>query len=100
MVELCKEGGGDILAWAPNSSKFVFTDADGKLYIAYPIEKRIVLAYEDGQVKDVAWGSDSATLVFTAVCNNEAGEDEEVAEGETDTEKVKCQMSLFTIQIP
>lgn len=63
--QLCVEGGGDLLAWAPNSSKFLFTDADGKLYAAYPVEQRIFLV-SDLEVTDIVWGSDSTTAVFVA----------------------------------
>lgn len=98
LIELCKEGGGDLLAWAPNSSKFAFTDAEGKLYIAYPIEKRIVLAFEDGKVKDIAWGNDNKTLIFTAT-GSENGENGENSENGS-AENADCKMSLFTIQIP
>lgn len=80
LSKLCDEGGGDILAWAPNSSKFVFTDESGSLYVAYPVEKRIVTAFE-GKVTDVAWGSDNKTLVLTAKQDN-------------------GQIGLYTIQIP
>ena len=80
LVQLTPDGGGDLLAWAPNSSKFVYTNSDGDLYVAYPIEKRIVMLF-DGNVKDVAWGTDNKTLVLT---NKEKNE----------------QLSLYTIQVP
>ncbi|MGI5824297.1 MAG: zf-HC2 domain-containing protein [Bacillota bacterium] len=80
LSKLCDEGGGDILAWSPNSSKFVFTNEKGNLFVAYPIEKRIVSVYE-GNIKDVAWGSDNKTLVFTNLEDNK-------------------QLSLYTVQIP
>lgn len=63
--QLCVEGGGDLLAWAPNSSKFLFTDADGKLYAAYPVEQRIFLV-SDLEVTDIVWGNNSTTVVFVA----------------------------------
>ena len=80
LSRITTEGGGDLLAWAPNSSKFVYTNSEGDLYVAYPIEKRIVLLFE-GNVKDVAWSSDNKTLVLT---NQEENE----------------QLSLYTIQVP
>lgn len=78
--KISEEGGGNILSWAENSSKFVFTDESGNLYVTYPMEKRVEKAFE-GNVVDVAWGADNKTLVFTAK-----------GEGE--------QMSLYTIQVP
>ncbi len=63
--QLCTEGGGDLLAWAPNSSKFLFTDGSGKLYAAYPIEQRIFLV-SDLVVTDIAWAKDSTTVAFVA----------------------------------
>lgn len=80
LSRITTEGGGDLLAWASNSSKFVYTNSEGDLYVAYPIEKRIVLLFE-GNVKDVAWSSDNKTLVLT---NQEENE----------------QLSLYTIQVP
>ena len=80
LSRITTEGGGDLLAWASNSSKFVYTNSEGDLYVAYPIEKRIVLLFE-GNVKDVAWSSDNKTLVLT---NQEKNE----------------QLSLYTIQVP
>ena len=78
--KISDNGGGNILSWADNSSKFVFTNETGDLYIAYPMEKRVEKAFE-GNVTDVAWGADNKTLVFTVK-----------GEGE--------QMSLYTIQVP
>ncbi len=80
LTKISEEGGGDLLAWAPDSSKFVFTNSEGDLLIAYPIEKRIVSVYT-GEVKDIAWGSDSRTLVFT-------------------NEESNGERSLYTVQIP
>ncbi len=68
--QLCVEGGGDLLAWAPNSSKFLFTDAEGKLYAAYPVEQRIFLV-SDLEVTDIVWGSNSTTAVFVANSDGE-----------------------------
>lgn len=78
--KISDNGGGNILSWADNSSKFVFTDEKGNLYIAYPMEKRVEKAF-DGNVVDVAWGSDNITLVFTAKGDGE-------------------QMSLYSIRVP
>lgn len=61
----CKNAGGGLLSWAPNSSKLVFDDADGNLYVIYPVEEVVLLVFE-GQTESVVWSSDSQTLVFTA----------------------------------
>ena len=80
LIQISEEGGGDILDWAPNSSKFVFTNEDGNLFVAYPIEKRIVSIFE-GKVNDVAWGSDNKTLTLTSFDKNN-------------------KLSLYTVQVP
>ena len=78
---LCGEGGGKLLAWAPNSSKLLFTDNEDKLYVGYPTEKRIFIVTEHA-VKDIVWGKDSKTVVLVV------------------QEPGKAHTSLYTVQIP
>lgn len=71
VFELTGEGGGSIVAWAPDSSKLVFTNADGALFVGYPFERRIY-QLADGGVKDVCWHSNNKTLLYVM---NDAGND-------------------------
>ena len=66
VYKLSTEGNGKLLAWSPNSSKLLFTNADGTLFVGYPLERRIYQLAE--QVKDVCWGADNKTVLY--VTNN------------------------------
>lgn len=61
----CKDAGGGLLSWAPNSSKLIFDDANGYLYVVYPVEQVVLLVFE-GKVDSVVWADDSQTLIFSA----------------------------------
>lgn len=63
VFKLTGEGKGSLLAWSPDSSKLVFTNADGALFVGYPFEKRIY-QLADSNVKDVCWHSDNKTLLY------------------------------------
>jgi hypothetical protein len=60
---LSSNGGGKILAIAPNSNKIAFTDEAGNLYIAYVAEKRVYPVFE-AEVGSCSWSADSKTLVL------------------------------------
>jgi len=79
MWQLTEIGGGNLLTWSPNSAKILFTDAEGALFVGYPLEK-LVLPICAGPVADIAWGADNSTVVFT-----------------TDADGV---LELFTVIIP
>ncbi len=59
-------GGGDIVSWAPDSNKVLYTDAGGSLYVYYPNEKLVIDIY-DGATSYVCWAGDSKNIVFSAV---------------------------------
>lgn len=65
VFQLTKEGSGRLLAWAADSSKLVFTNDDGNLFVGYPLERRIY-QLSAGNVKDVCWNSDNKTLLYIA----------------------------------
>lgn len=67
---LTEEGAGSLLAWAPDSSKLLFTNADGALFVGYPLERRIYQV-TDMPVKDVCWSEDNKTVVFQAEVEGE-----------------------------
>lgn len=71
VFKLTNESGGSIVAWAPDSSKLVFTNADGALFVGYPFEKRIY-QLADGGVKDVCWHGNNKTLLY--VMNDGSGD--------------------------
>lgn len=60
-----EEMGGNLLAWSPDASKLLFTNADGQLFMSYPLEKRIY-QITDLSVKDVCWSADNQTIIFLA----------------------------------
>ncbi|MBQ3198885.1 MAG: hypothetical protein IJB67_00755 [Firmicutes bacterium] len=66
VYKLSTEGNGKLLAWSPDSSKLLFTNADGTLFVGYPLERRIYQLAE--QVKDICWGADNQTVLY--VINN------------------------------
>lgn len=66
VYKLATEGNGKLLVWSPDSSKLLFTNADGTLFVGYPLERRIYQLAE--QVKDVCWGADNQTVLY--VINN------------------------------
>lgn len=65
VFQLTQEGNGNLLAWSPDSSKLVFTNANGALFVGYPLERRIYQLAE-GNVKDICWNSDNKTLIYIA----------------------------------
>lgn len=67
---LTEEGAGSLLAWAPDSSKLLFTNAEGALFVGYPLERRIYQV-TDMPVKDVCWSEDNKTVVFQAEVEGE-----------------------------
>lgn len=60
-----EEKGGSLLAWSPDASKLLFTNAQGQLFMSYPLEKRIY-QITDLSVKDVCWSADNQTIIFLA----------------------------------
>lgn len=60
-----EEKGGSLLAWSPDASKLLFTNAEGQLFMSYPLEKRIY-QITDLRVKDVCWSADNQTIIFLA----------------------------------
>ncbi len=60
-----EEKGGSLLAWSPDASKLLFTNAEGQLFMSYPLEKRIYQV-TDLRVKDVCWSADNQTIIFLA----------------------------------
>ncbi len=66
VYKLTTEGNGKLLAWSPDSSKLLFSNAGGTLFVGYPLERRIYQLAE--QVKDVCWGADNQTVLY--VINN------------------------------
>ena len=64
MWQLTPNGGGSLLTWSYDSSKFLFTDAEGGLYIGYPMEKQVVEICSQ-PVSDFCWGRDNSTVVYT-----------------------------------
>lgn len=71
VFKLTGEGGGNVVAWAPDSSKLVFTNAEGALFVGYPFERRIY-QLADGGVKDVCWHGNNKTLLY--VMNDGSGD--------------------------
>lgn len=65
-VRLSFNGGGNVLEWAPNSGRLVYTDAEGRLMAAY-IAEGLVFPVWDGPVYHVLWLSDSCGIVFETV---------------------------------
>lgn len=63
VFKLTGEGKGHLIAWSPDSSKLVFTNAEGALFVGYPLERRIY-QLADGGVKDVCWHNDNKTLLY------------------------------------
>ncbi len=70
VFHLTDEGGGNILAWAPDSSRLLFTNAEGQLFLGYPLEQRIYKITSQS-VKDVCWSSDNKTLLYVVAGENE-----------------------------
>lgn len=62
-VVLTKKAGGNLLAWAI-SGKIAFNDSLGRLYVAYPAESLVLMAF-NGSIKSLSWSEDSKTLVFS-----------------------------------
>ncbi len=65
VFKLTAESGGKIVAWSPDSSKLLFTNAAGNLFLGYPLEQRIY-QISDQNVKDVCWSTDNKTLLYVA----------------------------------
>lgn len=65
VFQLTSESGGRIVAWSPDSSKLLFTNAEGNLFLGYPLEQRIY-QISDQKVKDVCWNADNKTLLYVA----------------------------------
>ena len=65
VFQLTSESGGNILAWSPDSSKLLFTNNEGNLFLGYPLEQRIY-QISDQNVKDVCWSTDNKTLLYVA----------------------------------
>lgn len=70
VYSLSEEGGGSLLAWSPDSSKLLFTNSQGQLFMGYPLEKRIY-QITDLPVTDVCWSTDNQTIIFLAVDNGQ-----------------------------
>ena len=65
IYSLSDESGGSLLAWSPDSSKLLFTNSQGQLFIGYPLEKRIYQV-TDMFVEDVCWSTDNQTIIYLA----------------------------------
>lgn len=63
VFKLTEEGSGKLLAWSLDSSKLVFTNESGALFVGYPFERRIY-QLADGGVTDVCWHSNNKTLLY------------------------------------
>lgn len=63
VYQLTAEGGGKLLVWSSDSSKLIFTNSDGALFVGYPLEKRIY-QITDMNVKDVCMSADNKTVLF------------------------------------
>lgn len=63
VFKLTTESSGKLLVWSPDSSKLVFTNSNGALFVGYPLERRIY-QLADGGVKDVCWHSNNKTLLY------------------------------------
>lgn len=70
VFRLTTESGGKILAWSPDSSKLLFTNEAGNLFLGYPLEQRIYQIF-DQNVKDVCWNADNKTLLYVAGNNTQ-----------------------------
>lgn len=70
VFKLTGEGKGSLLAWSPDSSKLVFTNANGALFVGYPLERRIYQLAESS-VKDVCWHSNNKTLLYVTAGTDE-----------------------------
>lgn len=60
---MATEGGGDLLAWSPNSTKIAFTGADDCLYVYYVMEA-ITFKLTDTAVLDLTWSDDSSSIAY------------------------------------
>lgn len=58
-------GGGNILAWAPDSNKILYTDSNNYLRLYY-VAEQLSLTVHHGEVSSVCWSADSHTIVFAA----------------------------------
>lgn len=58
-------GGGNILAWAPDSNKILYTDSNDYLRLYY-VAEQLSLTVHHGAVSSVCWSADSHTIVFAA----------------------------------
>lgn len=70
IYSLTEEAGGSLLAWSPDSSKLLFTNSQGQLFVGYPLEKRIY-QITDMSVKDICWSTDNQTIIFLAINNGQ-----------------------------
>lgn len=70
VYSLSEEAGGSLLAWSPDSSKLLFTNSQGQLFMGYPLEKRIY-QITDMPVKDICWSTDNQTIIFLANNNDQ-----------------------------
>ncbi len=70
VYSLSEEAGGSLLAWSPDSSKLLFTNSQGQLFMGYPLEKRIY-QITDLSVEDVCWSTDNQTIIFLATNNGQ-----------------------------
>ncbi|MPN58668.1 hypothetical protein SDC9_206379 [bioreactor metagenome] len=66
---ISSKGGGSCLSISPDSSKIAFTDASGKLYVAYLAEGAVIEIF-DGNTSYLEWLGESRTLVFSATPAN------------------------------
>lgn len=71
VYSLSEEAGGSLLAWSPDSSKLLFTNSQGQLFMGYPLEKRIY-QITDMFVEDVCWSTDNQTIIFLATNNGQS----------------------------
>lgn len=71
VYSLANEAGGSLLAWSPDSSKLLFTNSQGQLFIGYPLEKRIY-QITDMSVEDVCWSTDNQTIIFLTTNNGQS----------------------------
>lgn len=65
-VPLDIHGGGNLLAWAPDGNKVLFSDADGALHLHY-LAENITLTLYDSATAAACWAPDSQTVVFSAL---------------------------------
>jgi hypothetical protein len=63
VYKLTAESGGNLLVWSSDSSKLLFTNSEGALFLGYPLEKRIY-QITDMNVKDVCISADNKTVLF------------------------------------